>query len=710
MITAGSFVDLLVRDWRADGLEKLFVRFGAGLAAVPVLGVIFNLLQIPLDYRIFLAVGALMPVAAILRKRSSLPIKRQGISTPVARSWKNKSFWYALVVLVLFAVTLVMYLQGAFAYSYFEDTDPWGYAAVADYIGENKTFSAPYYSIQYSEPYTQGYQIVMGVLSQTNDSVYWTMKFFTALIISFGVPFMYYLARRLSRDEEIALLAAIFLFTVPAWASHFVFSLHFNMTIFMVLLYVLAQMISGPYEQANALVEPPEPESPCHMQFRIGQPDRCWLWVGTVVYASMLVNHFSTAVHATLFILLFCVTRTLAGRQVDGKTPQLLIAGFALSQLFYVPAYARHWQLTETTQQLGGIRSLFPVMRFAATPLGFAAGLTFLVLLVLAWRTRGVWRPPIERWLAIGNRGVVFWASGLAVAVVVLLLPFDISKNLGTGDRFYSLKDFFGASTNNLMNNPFGLGPVLMSTVLAAVLLAVARIKSLFSPANAWIAIIFAWLIGAFLLVLGKYFSIAIAPFRAWTFLGLFASLFVAWGCVTLVRMLTKDGRVVCGVVIMLALVSVPTAFLPKWQVNTMVWQDHTIGAPESHQLFVWMRDGGIPKNSVVAHLCGNSQFFSGYDMNPPLYDEAFHPARDVDAPYFVKSPVDLSAQAFSVLRNAGVEYVTLGASCLWQAPVPAEQEAAYGTYLRQQMDGVQADQRLTLVKSTGLELLLKLN
>ena len=632
------------------------------------------------------------------------------IIVPGDRSWRDKSFWYALVVLVLFAVTLVMYLKGAFAYNYFEDTDPWGYAAVADYIGENKTFSAPYYAIQYSDPYTQGYQIVMGVLSQTNDSVYWTMKFFTALIISFGVPFMYYLARSLSRDEDIALLAAIFLFSVPAWVSHFVFSLHFNMTIFVVMLYVLAHLISAPVEQAKTPAASPESGPLCHAQFRIGHPDRCWLWVGTLVYASLLVNHFSTAVHATLFILLFCVTRTLAERQVDEKTPKMVIAGFVLSLLFYIPAYARHWQLTETTQQLGGVRALFPVMRFAVTPPGIAAILACLVLLVLVWRSRRLWRPPVENWLAIGNRGAFLWLSGLALAVIVLLLPFDISKTLGTGDRFYGLKDFFGASTNNMMNNPFGLGPVLMSTVLASVLLAVLRIRSLFSADLGWVAASFAWLIGAFLLVLGKYFSIAIAPFRAWTFLGLFASLFAAWGGVSLIRMLTRDGRAVCAAVLLLALVTVPTTFLPKWQVNTMVWQDHTIGAPESHQLFVWMRDGGIPKNSVVAHLCGNSQFLSGYDMNPPLWDETVHPARNVDDRFFVRYPADLSAQAFAVLKNAGVEYVSLGASCLWQAPVSAEQEAAYGTYLRQQMDGAQADERLALVKSTGLELLLKLN
>ena len=159
-------------------------------------------------------------------------------------------------MLVLFGLTLNMYLEGSFRYDYFEDTDPWGYTAVADYIGENKTFSVPYYSLQYSEPYTQGYQIVMGLLSQTNDSIYWTMKFFNALIVSFGVLFMYFFARRFSGDEDVAVLAGFFLFAVPAWVSHFVFSLHFNMTIFVVLLYVLAQLMPEHRANESSIKEP----------------------------------------------------------------------------------------------------------------------------------------------------------------------------------------------------------------------------------------------------------------------------------------------------------------------------------------------------------------------------------------------------------------------------------------------------------------------
>ena len=242
-LLTGTLVDLLVRGWRADWLEKLVMRFGVGLAALSVIGVILNLLHIPLDYRVFSGIGILILIGAVVRNRASSSGTKNKASQALSQFWRQKKFWYGLFMLVLFGLTLNMYLEGSFKYNYFEDTDPWGYTAVADYIGENKTFSVPYYSLQYSEPYTQGYQIVMGVLSQTNDSIYWTMKFFNALIVSFGVLFMYFFARRFSGDEDVAVLAGFFLFAVPAWVSHFVFSLHFNMTIFVVLLYVLAQLM-----------------------------------------------------------------------------------------------------------------------------------------------------------------------------------------------------------------------------------------------------------------------------------------------------------------------------------------------------------------------------------------------------------------------------------------------------------------------------------
>jgi len=707
--TTGTLIDLFVKDWKADWLEKLVMRFGIGLAAMSVIGVVLNLLHIPLDYRVFLGAGLFILIGAIFKNKPFRSIETGKVVPAWTKCWKNRTFWYTLFMLVLFLVTVKMYVGGTFKYDYFEDTDPWGYTAVADYIGEAKTFSAPYYSIQYNEPYTQGYQIVMGVLSQTNHSIYWTIKFFSALIISFGVLFMYYFARRFSRNEEIAVLAGFFLFGVPAWVSHFVYSLHYNMTIFVVLLYVLAQLINMAPEASSL-----------SGRKKSGTMDG-WVYIGIVVFASVLINHLTSSIHGFIFCFVLIATRILAEKKIDWRTIMVFMGGFLLSLLYFIPAVVNHWWLTSTRRPpggIGGIEILFPLIRFIVTPLGMATAAFALAVIFLFFWSRRYWQQMLEDWLAVGQRGTIIWICGFIMVVIVLLQPMKILQILGTADRlslgtidrYYTLSDFFSARTQNMINNPIGLGFVPMSGVVASFLLASAQITKLFKPDKAWVAVSYAWIITAFLLVLGKYFSIAIIPFRVWTFLGLFASLFAAWGIVTGGKSLSKNYWGLLGAMSMLAAITVPTSFIPKWQINTAVWRDSSIGTPQSRELFAWMRNGGIPKNSVVAHLCGNSEFLSGYDMNPPLWDEVFHPKRGVEEPYFVAHPLNITPEAFTVLKNAHVEYVTVGASCLWQDPPTPEQEKAFGALIGKTMDKLKHDPRLALIKDTGYELLFKLN
>jgi len=733
-LLTGTLVDLLVKDWRADWLEKLFMRFGIGLATLSVEGVVLNLLHIPLDYRVFLAVGGVIFGGALLRNKSFRSFDAENIRSSLAHGWRKKSFWYALFVLVLFAITVRMYVTGAFSYDYFEDTDPWRYTAVAHYIGEHRTFTAPYYSIQYSEPYTQGYQIVMGVISQTNDSIYWTMKFFTCFIISFGVPFMYYFTRRFSKNEEVALLAAFFLFAVPAWVTHFIFSLHYNMTIFVVLLYVLAQLMrengktavsqsedQEPYatqpEKARPAGEQPPQKSRPRPTLDPQRGNEGWMYVGMIVFGSMLVNHFSTVIHASIFCLVAILTRFLTEKKIDWKTILIFPGGFLLALLFYIPAYARHWFLTLIPNfnpnfigGIGGVEQLFPLMRFIVTPLGVATTALIVGIAVAAYFSRFFWQPPIERWIAVGNRGLILWCCGLVLVLVTLLQPHKILYAPGTDDNWitYPFFIYFLAEAKNRYHNPVGLGFVLMSAVLVSFLFAMSRITKLFKAENTWAAVSLAWIITAFLLVEGKSLSIAIIPFRAWTFLGLFASLFGAWGIVAIIRTFSDNNRVLVGAIALLVIVEIPVSFLPKQELNTKVWRDSKIGAPQSRALFSWMRDGGIPKNSVVAHLCGDSEFLSSYDMDPPLFDKAFHPEYRYGMPYFLSHPLKLTQEAYAVLKNANVQYVTVGTSCLFQV-YNEENRQSMRALLPEAMVELLGDSRLTLVRNTGYELLFKL-
>jgi hypothetical protein len=446
-----------------------------------------------------------------------------------------------------------------------------------------------------------------------------------------------------------------------------------------------------------------------------------WMYVGIVVYASMLINHLSTVIHGSVFCFVLIVTRILAERKIDWKTIMVFMGGFLLSLTFFIPACANHGWLTRTTVPVGGvggIEKIFTLMRFAASPLGMVMMVIILAILVFIYRSRNYWQQALEGWLDIRNRGLVIWLCGLTLVLILLLQPIQISSTLGTADYralgtsdpYIVVSDFFSASLKNMINNPQGLGFVLMSAVVSSFLLASAQIMKLFRQENGWIAVSYAWIIAAFLLVLGKYFSIAVIPFRVWTFLGLFASLFAAWGVVTFIGLFSKNYWILLGTMVLLAVIIIPTSFIPKLKINTTVWRDVKIGTPQSRELFSWMREGGIPKNSVVAHLCGNSEFLSGYDMNPPVWDEVFHPRRGLKEPYFVAHPLNLTPEAYTVLKNAHVEYVTLGASCLWQAPSPPDEEEAYGILLQKTMERYMTDRRLQLVKSTGYELLFKLN
>lgn len=712
-LTTGTLIDIFVRNWEADWLERLIMRFGVGLAAFSVEGVILNLLHIPLDYRVFLAVGILVFIGAMARNKRLRSFKAPNINLALTHFWKSRTFWYSLFMLVLFAVTAKMYIGGTFKYDYFEDTDPWRYTAAAQYIGEYKTFTIPYHSTQYNEPYAQGYQIVMGVLSQTNDSIYWTMKFFSTLIISFGVLFMYYFARRFTKNEEIAVIAGLFLFAVPAWVTHFIYSNHFNMTIFVVCLYVLAQLMSEFHRKASESpsgVLPTASITPS--TFRLQDAIAGWMPIGIIVYASMLVNHFTSVLQGSLFCFALIVTRILAEKKIHWETIMVFPGGFLLSLLYYIPAYSNHWELVAgkgPPQALGGVEKLFPFLRFLVTPLGMGAVVLVMALTILIYRSRLYWQSPLERWLGYKNRAMFIWLCGLAIVLIALLQPVPIVRAIGTDDqRFsYTLGNFFSATWINRYHNPIGLGFVLMSTVICSFLLASTQLKKWFEPANSWVAVSYTWLITAFLLVLGKYFSIAIIPFRAWTFLGLFASLFGAWGFVSLIQMATKSYRILLGAMILLAIIVIPTSFFPKWKLNTIVWSDAKIGKPQSEALFAWMRNGGIPKNSVVAHLCGDSEFLSGYDMNPPLWDKTFHPEFITKVPYFVAHPLKLTPEAYTVLKNARVKYVTVGTSCLWQTY--GKQRQSIANQLPQALTAYMKDSRLQLIKTTGYEFLFKL-
>ena len=132
---------------------------------------------------------------------------------------------------------MVMYTSGAFKYPYLENNDPWSHAKGAEFISIQKTAFDPNpfdttNALTYVDPYPPSYDIFMGVLHQTSQSLNWTLKFFNSLIISLGILFFYYFAKSFIGDEQKALYATFVLAMIPCYPSHFIWAHSLVITLF----------------------------------------------------------------------------------------------------------------------------------------------------------------------------------------------------------------------------------------------------------------------------------------------------------------------------------------------------------------------------------------------------------------------------------------------------------------------------------------------
>ena len=203
----------------SNTVEKAIVQCALGMAGFVVLGVLFNLLHIPQDWKLFTLAAILGPITYAIIKRKHLKLPKLKI---------NKSTLYLAIVIILFLITLNMHLKGAFSYPYLEDTDPWEHALSVKYITQEKSLKASedvtksYFS--YLAPYPPGYDLTMGVLHQLNPSITSTLKTFNAIIISFIILLFYIFAKSFIGNRDKALVATFIFAMIPSFLSHFIWA------------------------------------------------------------------------------------------------------------------------------------------------------------------------------------------------------------------------------------------------------------------------------------------------------------------------------------------------------------------------------------------------------------------------------------------------------------------------------------------------------
>lgn len=301
----GSSISFFLKE-AEDFLERHLMRLGVGLGIMLVFGFLLNLLRIPLDWRIFLGLSILIIIVKLY-----LDYKKNELS-----HIKFNFNLYSILMLLLFAITLYMYVSGAFSYQYLEDDDSWSHAMGVKYVSMEKTaFTNERNVFHYLDPYPPAYDMLLGIIHQTNDSVYWTLKFFNAFIISLSIIFFFYFAKAFAGSSKKALFAAFALFAVPAYESHFIWAISLTMTLFFVAFYCVEKI----------------------------KDDKKWWIVSSLVIMPTITSSPTHSMYFGLFFAIYFIARLINERRLLIYEAFAGLGGVALSFiLFWIPSIMIH--------------------------------------------------------------------------------------------------------------------------------------------------------------------------------------------------------------------------------------------------------------------------------------------------------------------------------------------------------------------------------
>jgi hypothetical protein len=298
------------------------MNIGIGLAIFIVLSVFLNLLHIPLDWKIFLFLGATLPLFYLIKIIINKKIPEINLKL-------TKSNIYILIVLVLFSFTFYMYHKGAFAYPYLEDDDPWDHAMSIKYIANGKSAFVPediHNQFHYIDAYPPAYDIILGVLHQTSPDLMWTMKFFNALIISLGIIFFYFFLKHFTGNSSKALFSTFALTMIPCYLSHFIWAHSLIPTLFFVAVYCLEQI----------------------------KHSKKWFFISAIVIATLPLTHPTQPVKLGVMFFIYWIVKATMQKKWLIKTIGSISCGYVFAiLLWWVPMLIKYGFSGILTEGLG---------------------------------------------------------------------------------------------------------------------------------------------------------------------------------------------------------------------------------------------------------------------------------------------------------------------------------------------------------------------
>jgi len=298
-----------------EPIEKHFMRIGLGLSLYIVLGTLMNLLTIPLNWWIFLALSLPLPLIDLKKWISNKQLQNKGHQghEHKAKFKIKKATVYSIVALLIVLFCLFMYTKGAFSYTPLEDGDPWHHAVSSKYVSQEKTLFTNYPdTFRYLDAYPPGFAILMGTLYQLADEMVWTLKFFNALFIALGVMFFFLMSRRLT-DDRTALIATFFIAMIPAYFSHFIWAHTLVVALFFPVFYCALMM----KEKSK------------------------WQYAGAFALGGMILAQPTQPIKALVMLACLALVHIIHDKKMIKRYAVLVIGGILISALWWGPMIVR---------------------------------------------------------------------------------------------------------------------------------------------------------------------------------------------------------------------------------------------------------------------------------------------------------------------------------------------------------------------------------
>jgi hypothetical protein len=226
----------------------------------------------------------------ILNKNNELKkclIKLKELKAPISKkNWKKPL--YAIGIIILILMSTIVSFTGTFKTNHFEDSDPWQYACLADYISVEKTYEVGENvdcgsENLYLKPLPRRLTVLFGIYAQTNNEMQNMIKlmfnYFLLLgIISFVLLFYFLFEKNLRKT----FFATLFIVSTPAFLGRFIFENNLGLFLLPIALIPLIKITQG---------------------------DKKWWILGGILLGAQVISHPPTSIFSVLFIaitIMFC--------------------------------------------------------------------------------------------------------------------------------------------------------------------------------------------------------------------------------------------------------------------------------------------------------------------------------------------------------------------------------------------------------------------